>query len=133
MHLFIDSLLHASLQSTAYLCSDMDSFRQGMCLSCRQGHCNTLGYHIRQQPLSKKSKRLFLVTRAQAPFKGKCGWPRAFGRAATCLQFQEVPEVFSWSNSGSAILVFLKPQIPDSDADTASLFSQEWGHLTAKC
>ncbi|XP_036876926.2 hepatic triacylglycerol lipase isoform X3 [Manis javanica] len=69
VHLFIDSLLHASLQSTAYLCSDMDSFRRGMCLSCRQGHCNTLGYHIRQQPLSKKSKRLFLMTRAQAPFK----------------------------------------------------------------
>ncbi|XP_036758909.1 hepatic triacylglycerol lipase isoform X1 [Manis pentadactyla] len=69
VHLFIDSLLHAGLQSTAYLCSDMDSFRRGMCLSCRHGRCNTLGYHTRQQPLSKKSKRLFLMTRAQAPFK----------------------------------------------------------------
>ncbi|KAK2489802.1 hypothetical protein MC885_007309, partial [Smutsia gigantea] len=69
VHLFIDSLLHTGLQSTAYLCSDMDSFRQGRCLGCRQGRCNTLGYHIRQQPLSKKSKRLFLMTRAQAPFK----------------------------------------------------------------
>uniref|UniRef100_A0A8I3WAJ9 Hepatic triacylglycerol lipase n=1 Tax=Callithrix jacchus TaxID=9483 RepID=A0A8I3WAJ9_CALJA len=68
VHLFIDSLLHAGTQSTAYLCRDMDSFSQGLCLSCKKGRCNTLGYHVRQEPQSK-SKRLFLVTRAQSPFK----------------------------------------------------------------
>ncbi|XP_011795899.1 PREDICTED: hepatic triacylglycerol lipase isoform X3 [Colobus angolensis palliatus] len=68
VHLFIDSLLHAGTQSVAYLCSDMDSFSQGLCLSCKKGRCNTLGYHVRQEPRSK-SKRLFLVTRAQSPFK----------------------------------------------------------------
>ncbi|XP_011948357.1 PREDICTED: hepatic triacylglycerol lipase isoform X5 [Cercocebus atys] len=68
VHLFIDSLLHAGTQSVAYLCSDMDSFSQGLCLSCKKGRCNTLGYHVRQEPRSK-SKKLFLVTRAQSPFK----------------------------------------------------------------
>uniref|UniRef100_A0A2K5E890 Hepatic triacylglycerol lipase n=1 Tax=Aotus nancymaae TaxID=37293 RepID=A0A2K5E890_AOTNA len=68
VHLFIDSLLHAGTQSTAYLCRDMDSFSQGLCLSCKKGRCNTLGYHVRQEPRSQ-SKRLFLVTRAQSPFK----------------------------------------------------------------
>lgn len=69
VHLFIDSLLHAGMQSTAYLCSDMNSFSQGLCLSCKKGHCNTLGYHIRQEWHGKKSRRLFLVTRAQSPFR----------------------------------------------------------------
>ncbi|XP_012583940.1 PREDICTED: hepatic triacylglycerol lipase [Condylura cristata] len=69
VHLFIDSLLHADLQSTAYLCSDMDSFSQGLCLNCKKGHCNTLGYHIHQDKQSQKTKKLFLVTRAQPPFK----------------------------------------------------------------
>nr|KAF6485205.1 lipase C, hepatic type [Rousettus aegyptiacus] len=69
VHLFIDSLLHAGMQSTAYLCSDMNSFSQGLCLSCKKGHCNTLGYHIRQEWHGKKSRKLFLMTRAQSPFK----------------------------------------------------------------
>lgn len=69
VHLFIDSLVHPDLQSTAYLCSGMDSFSQGLCLDCKKGRCNTLGYHTRQGGQSKKSKQLFLVTRAQAPFK----------------------------------------------------------------
>ncbi|KAM6202469.1 hepatic triacylglycerol lipase [Rhynchocyon petersi] len=68
VHLFIDSVLHRSMQSTAYLCSSMDSFSQGLCLSCRRGHCNTLGYHVRRDRYSK-SRKLFLVTRAQSPFK----------------------------------------------------------------
>uniref|UniRef100_A0A4W2GBD7 Hepatic triacylglycerol lipase n=1 Tax=Bos indicus x Bos taurus TaxID=30522 RepID=A0A4W2GBD7_BOBOX len=69
VHLFIDSLLHADMQSMAYLCRDMDRFSQGLCLSCKKGRCNTLGYHTRQERQSKKSKSLFLVTRAQSPFK----------------------------------------------------------------
>ncbi|XP_076984145.1 hepatic triacylglycerol lipase [Tamandua tetradactyla] len=68
VHLFIDSLLHGHLQSMAYQCRGMDSFRQGLCLSCRKGHCNTLGYYVRQDP-QRKSRRLFLLTRAQSPFK----------------------------------------------------------------
>lgn len=76
VHLFIDSLVHPDLQSTAYLCSGMDSFSQGLCLDCKKGRCNTLGYHTRQGGQSKKSKQLFLVTRAQAPFKGECGRPQ---------------------------------------------------------
>ncbi|XP_055986819.1 hepatic triacylglycerol lipase isoform X2 [Sorex fumeus] len=69
VQLFIDSLLYRDTPSKAYLCSDMDSFSQGLCLNCRKGQCNTLGYHTRQESHSKKSKMLFLVTRAQSPFK----------------------------------------------------------------
>lgn len=69
VHLFIDSLLYPDKQNTAYLCSGMDSFSQGLCLSCKKGRCNTLGYHTHQAWKSKKSKKLFLVTRAQSPFK----------------------------------------------------------------
>ncbi|XP_066199335.1 hepatic triacylglycerol lipase [Saccopteryx leptura] len=69
VHLFIDSLLHADMQSTGYLCNGMDSFSQGLCLGCKKGRCNTMGYHIRQQWQSKNSRKLFLVTRAQSPFK----------------------------------------------------------------
>uniref|UniRef100_A0A8C6QRP8 Hepatic triacylglycerol lipase n=1 Tax=Nannospalax galili TaxID=1026970 RepID=A0A8C6QRP8_NANGA len=68
VHLFIDSLQHKDLQSTGYQCSDMDRFSQGLCLSCKKGHCNTLGYNIRREH-SGKNRRLFLITRAQAPFR----------------------------------------------------------------
>uniref|UniRef100_A0A8D1SQU6 Hepatic triacylglycerol lipase n=1 Tax=Sus scrofa TaxID=9823 RepID=A0A8D1SQU6_PIG len=69
VHLFIDSVLHPGMQSTAYLCKDMDSFSQGLCLSCKKGRCTTLGYYTHQEQQSKKSKSLFLMTRAQPPFK----------------------------------------------------------------
>ncbi|XP_005393895.1 PREDICTED: hepatic triacylglycerol lipase [Chinchilla lanigera] len=68
VHLFIDSLLHEDAQSTGYQCSGMGSFSQGLCLDCRKGRCNSLGYHARK-PLRAKSKSLFLLTRAQAPFR----------------------------------------------------------------
>ena len=71
VHLFIDSLQHSDLQSIGFQCSDMGSFSQGLCLSCKKGRCNTLGYDIRKDR-SGKSKRLFLITRAQSPFKGEC-------------------------------------------------------------
>ncbi|XP_075388425.1 hepatic triacylglycerol lipase [Tenrec ecaudatus] len=68
VHLFIDSLLHGRMQSTAYRCSSMDAFSQGLCLSCRKGGCNLLGYHVRQdQP--RRARRFYLVTRAQSPFR----------------------------------------------------------------
>ncbi|XP_027707710.1 hepatic triacylglycerol lipase [Vombatus ursinus] len=68
VHLFIDSILHDHLQSTAYWCSDMNTFNKGLCLDCKKGRCNTLGYHIRKQR-QQKSKKLFLVTQAHTPFK----------------------------------------------------------------
>lgn len=99
VHLFIDSLQHPDMQSTAYLCNNMDSFSQGLCLSCKKGRCNRLGYHIRQEQQSKKSKKLFLVTRAQSPFKGGCGRPEpSQGREAARAAGSEVPEVFPWDD-----------------------------------
>ncbi|KFO26044.1 Hepatic triacylglycerol lipase [Fukomys damarensis] len=68
VHLFIDSLLHEDMQSTSYQCGDMASFSRGLCLNCKKGRCNSLGYHVHQEPQAK-SKSLFLVTRAQAPFR----------------------------------------------------------------
>ncbi|KAL1782310.1 hepatic triacylglycerol lipase isoform X2 [Sigmodon hispidus] len=68
IHLFIDSLRHSNMQSTGFQCSDMDSFSQGLCLSCKKGLCNTLGYDIRMDS-SGKTKKLFLITQAQAPFR----------------------------------------------------------------
>ncbi|KAM4829838.1 hepatic triacylglycerol lipase [Thomomys bottae] len=68
VHLFINSLRPKDQQSIGYECTDMDRFQQGLCLSCKKGRCNRLGYHIRQdQP--RKNKKLFLITRAQSPFK----------------------------------------------------------------
>ncbi|CAH6874861.1 Lipc [Phodopus roborovskii] len=68
VHLFIDSLRHSNLQNIGFQCSDMASFSQGLCLNCKKGRCNTLGYDIRMD-WSGKSKKLFLITRAQAPFR----------------------------------------------------------------
>ncbi|XP_051012714.1 hepatic triacylglycerol lipase isoform X2 [Acomys russatus] len=68
VHLFIDSLRHGDLQSIGFQCSDMDSFSQGLCLNCKKGRCNTMGYDIRKDQ-SGKSKKLFLITRAQSPFR----------------------------------------------------------------
>ena len=85
VHLFIDSLQHRDLQSTGFQCSDMDSFSQGLCLNCKKGRCNTLGYDIHRDQ-SGKSKRLFLITRAQSPFKGECptlAVPELFWAAAS--------------------------------------------------
>ncbi|XP_073159857.1 hepatic triacylglycerol lipase isoform X3 [Lepidochelys kempii] len=68
VHLFIDSLLHDDKQSMAYWCNDIQTFDKGMCLSCRKNRCNTLGYNIRKERL-QRNRRLFLKTRAHAPFK----------------------------------------------------------------
>ncbi|XP_039347623.1 hepatic triacylglycerol lipase isoform X2 [Mauremys reevesii] len=68
VHLFIDSLLHDDKQSMAYWCNDIHTFDKGMCLSCRKNRCNTLGYNIRKERL-QRNRRLFLKTRAHAPFK----------------------------------------------------------------
>lgn len=128
MHLFIDSLVHPHLQSMAYLCSGMDSFSQGLCLDCKKGRCNTLGYHTRQAGQSKKSKQLFLVTRDQAPFKGECGTRslRATWRPRSS------PKPFPAMASGS-MSVFLKLHRPRTVILTRPQFSQDCGHHAARC
>jgi hypothetical protein len=113
VHLFIDSLLHEHMPSTGYQCSDMDSFSQGLCLSCKKGRCNTLGYHVHQQPHSK-SRQLFLVTRAQAPFKGERR------RAAWVPYLQGSGAQLSWPGVSKAT------QAPGSNAPTFLLSSCPW-------
>lgn len=93
VYFFIDFLLYFSMQSTVYLCSDMDSFSQGLCLSCRKSRCNTLGYYVRQEYRGKKSRKFFFVTRVQVSFKGECGWFRVFRRVACSYRFEGL-EVF---------------------------------------
>nr|XP_020640512.1 hepatic triacylglycerol lipase [Pogona vitticeps] len=68
VHLFIDSLQHEDRQMMGYFCKDMQTFDKGRCLNCRANRCNTLGYHIRKARVPE-SRRLFLQTQPQAPFK----------------------------------------------------------------
>ncbi|XP_072920173.1 putative endothelial lipase isoform X1 [Hemitrygon akajei] len=68
VHLFVDSILNQDKQSWVYRCPDTKTFEKGMCLSCRKNRCNKLGYNM-NKIRSKRSKRMYLKTRADMPFK----------------------------------------------------------------
>ncbi|KAM4675101.1 hepatic triacylglycerol lipase [Discoglossus pictus] len=68
VHLFIDSLLNEDKQSMGYHCKDFSTFEKGMCLSCRKGRCNTLGYNIKKKALLRR-RRLFFLTLKKMPYK----------------------------------------------------------------
>ncbi|KAL6107884.1 uncharacterized protein ACO6RY_18559 [Pungitius sinensis] len=46
VHLFIDSLLNGREAAVAYRCGSNDMFDRGVCLSCRKGRCNAVGYGV---------------------------------------------------------------------------------------
>ncbi|XP_015249894.1 PREDICTED: lipoprotein lipase-like isoform X2 [Cyprinodon variegatus] len=68
IHLFIDSLLNVQEPAKAYQCGSNDMFDRGMCLSCRKGRCNKLGYNA-SKVRKLRSVQMFTKTRASKPFR----------------------------------------------------------------
>ncbi|KAG7230797.1 hypothetical protein INR49_019611 [Caranx melampygus] len=68
VHLFIDSLLNEQEAAKAYRCGSNDMFNRGMCLSCRKGRCNTVGYNISKVRKSR-NVQMYTKTRASMPFR----------------------------------------------------------------
>ena len=70
IQLFIDSLLHEGEAAKAYRCANNDMFDRGVCLSCRRGHCNTVGYDI-SRVRRARDVQMYTKTRASMPFRGQ--------------------------------------------------------------
>lgn len=70
VHLFIDSLLNKQEPAKAYRCGSNDIFNRGMCLSCRKGRCNTVGYDI-SKVRKARNVQMYTRTRASMPFRGQ--------------------------------------------------------------
>ncbi|XP_008333524.1 lipoprotein lipase [Cynoglossus semilaevis] len=68
VHLFIDSLLNKQEPAKAYRCGSNDIFNRGMCLSCRKGRCNTVGYDI-SKVRKARNVQMYTRTRASMPFR----------------------------------------------------------------
>ncbi|MEQ2225328.1 hypothetical protein ILYODFUR_016276 [Ilyodon furcidens] len=68
IHLFIDSLLNEQEPAKAYRCGSNDMFDRGMCLSCRKGRCNTVGYGT-SKVRRPRSVQMYTKTRASMPFR----------------------------------------------------------------
>ena len=72
IHLFIDSLVNAQLQSMAYRCSTKEAFNKGLCLSCRKNRCNKMGYSVTKVRMPRTTK-MYLKTREAIHYKGEPG------------------------------------------------------------
>lgn len=70
VHLFIDSLLNEQEAAKAYRCGSSDMFNRGMCLSCRKGRCNRVGYGI-SKVRKARNVQMYTKTRASMPFRGQ--------------------------------------------------------------
>lgn len=72
IHLFIDSLLNEGDAARAYRCGSNDAFDRGMCLGCRGGRCNTVGYGTSRVRTPRRGQ-MYTRTRASMPFRGQSG------------------------------------------------------------
>lgn len=70
IHLFIDSLLNEQEAGQAYSCGSSDMFDRGICLSCKNSRCNTVGYDV-SRVRKARSLKMFTKTRASMPFRGR--------------------------------------------------------------
>uniref|UniRef100_A0A8C9RAN1 triacylglycerol lipase n=1 Tax=Scleropages formosus TaxID=113540 RepID=A0A8C9RAN1_SCLFO len=68
VHLFIDSLVNEREASKAYSCGSSEMFDRGVCLSCHNNRCNTVGYGITKTRKARSAK-MFTKTRASMPFR----------------------------------------------------------------
>lgn len=68
IHLFIDSLLHKPQAAKAYRCGSNDMFDRGVCLNCRKGRCNTVGYDVSRKRKAR-SIQMYTKTRDSMPYR----------------------------------------------------------------
>lgn len=68
VHLFVDSLMNQDKPSFAFQCIDSNRFKKGICLSCRNNRCNSIGYNAKKTRRKRNSK-MYLKTRAGMPFR----------------------------------------------------------------